>query len=479
MTLKTGLRARHRLRQLFIDHIMQIGPSILRRQSSGALTALIVDQVEALDGYFSRWLPASILWIASPFLILVFVYLVQPWSALIIGLCGLMVPIAQAIFGIGAAIAARQQFLAMTRLQAQFLDRIRGIATIVLAGRSEDMANKLAVSADELRQRTMKILRIAFLSSASIDCAMIMAIILVVLMDGNQFLKSHSVQSISVTNILFTLLIIPEFFSPLRSLALAYQDRARLTGTASMAVELPEKIIKTQNVKNIPFSDQVDIQFKNVTYYWDRQRGNVLHNLNFTLKARDKALLIGSSGAGKSTIIEMILGFIKPNKGQVLINNIDITEYSASSLSALTAWIGQKPVIFNGTIKENILFAKLDASDQEFQKAIEAAAIDQYLPNLPQGIETVIGENGFGLSGGQAQRIAIARAYLKNAPLLLLDEPTAHLDPQTEQDIFKRLIQLTQNRTVIMATHSEQGKKIHGLHIRLNKGAIIDCERVD
>lgn len=476
-TIKIGLKARHRLRNLIINHIMQIGPSILRRQSSGALTALAVDQVESLDGYFSRWLPASVLWIASPLLILFFVYLVQPWSALIMGLCGLMVPIAQVIFGIGAAMAARKQFLAMTRLQAQFLDRVRGIATIVLAGRSDDMANRLALSADELRKRTMKILRVAFLSSASIDCAMIIAIILVVLMDGSQFVQIHSIQSIPVTHILFTLLIIPEFFGPLRSLALAYQDRARLGGTAASIVELPVKNEFSTNVKDIPFNDKVEISFKNVSYHWDAQRGRILHSLNFDIKAGERALLIGQSGAGKSTIIEMILGFIKPNEGQVLVNGLDITEYSAASLSKLMAWIGQKPVIFCGTIRENIMFARPSSTEQEFQQAIEAAAIDRYLLDLPHGFDTVIGENGYGLSGGQAQRIAIARAYLKNAPLLLLDEPTAHLDPETERDIFNQLLKLTENRTVIMATHSEQGQKLPGIHINLNHGFIISCQK--
>ena len=173
----------------------------------------------------------------------------------------------------------------------------------------------------------------------------------------------------------------------------------------------------------------------------------------------------------------MILGFIKPNEGQVLVNGLDITEYSAASLSKLMAWIGQKPVIFCGTIRENIMFARPSATEQEFQQAIEAAAIDRYLLDLPHGLDTVIGENGYGLSGGQAQRIAIARAYLKNAPLLLLDEPTAHLDPETERDIFNQLLKLTENRTVIMATHSEQGQKLPGIHINLNHGFIISCQK--
>lgn len=478
-TINIGLKARHRLRQTIVDHIMQSGPAVLRRQSGGALVALMIDQVESLDGFFSRWLPASILWIASPLVILLFVYWVQPWSALIIGLCGLMVPIAQAIFGIGAAVAARQQFLAMTRLQSQFLDRVRGIATIVLAGRAEDTAKKLGKAADELRKRTMKILRVAFLSSASIDCAMIVAIILVVLMDGNQIVKSHSIYTIPVTHILFTLLIIPDFFAPLRSLALAYQDRARLSGTAASVIELPdhEKIVNVAS-RDIVVAKQVEVKFENVSFSWEKERGTVLHSLNFVIPSGETALLIGASGAGKSTIIEMLLGFIKPAEGKVLINNIDLNAYSTRSLSSLIAWIGQRPVIFSGSIRENILFAKPDANENELQEALKAAAMDEYLSTLPQGIDTIIGEGGYGLSGGQAQRIAIARAYLKNAPLLLLDEPTAHLDPETEQDIFKRLIKLTENRTVIMATHSEQGQKLHGLHLYLEHGCLVSQMQV-
>ncbi|MDI2090135.1 thiol reductant ABC exporter subunit CydD [Commensalibacter oyaizuii] len=475
---KIGLQARHRLRKELVQRIMQIGPSILYKQSSGGLTTLIADHVESLDGYFSRWLPASILWFLSPCIILVFIFFVQPWAALIIGLCGLMVPIAQATFGIGAAVAARQQFVAMTRLQARFLDRIQGIATIVLAGRSEGETEKLAKAANELRKRTMKVLRVAFLSSASIDCAMIVAIVLVAMMDVGQFLNHHDTSSVHVTHALFALLIIPEFFAPLRSLALAYQDKAKLSGTAASVVELPEPVLEIIRENQLDHTQPIQVTFEDVSYRWDEKRGNVLNHLSFDIKARDTALLIGASGAGKSTIISMLLGFIKPNQGRILFNNIDISTISYDSLSSVTAWIGQKPVIFAGTIKENILFAKPTATEDELQSAIKFAAIDQYLSSLPKGLDTFIGEGGFGLSGGQAQRISIARAYLKDAPLLLLDEPTAHLDPLTEQDIFKRLVKLAQNRTVILATHSAAGQQLNGLHLRLEHGRLISQERI-
>ncbi|CAI3948525.1 ABC-type transport system involved in cytochrome bd biosynthesis [Commensalibacter communis] len=470
---KIGLKARHRLRSEFIQHIMQIGPSILYRQSGGGLASLVVDQVEALDGYFSRWLPASILWFVSPCIILICIFLVQPWAALIIGICGLMVPIAQAIFGIGAAVAARQQFLAMTRLQARFLDRIQGIATIVLAGRAEDEAKKIAESANELRIRTMKVLRVAFLSSASIDCAMIIAILLVALMDVQHFTSVGGEHTIPVVHALFALLIIPDFFAPLRSLALAYQDRAKLAGAAASVVELPEVPEKSESNHIFNENNSIHITFNKVSYIWDEKRGNAIENISFEVAPNSTAILIGASGAGKSTIISMLLGFIEPTSGQILFNGVDLTTIKHESVSALTAWIGQKPVIFSGTIRENILFAKPNATETELKKAVQGAAIDQYLSALPNGLDTMIGEGGYGLSGGQAQRVAIARAYLKDAPLLFLDEPTAHLDPVTEQDIFTSLIQLSQNRTVILATHSALGQRLQGKHIQLDHGRII------
>lgn len=474
LTAKIGLKARHRLRNDFICQIMQIGPSILYRQSGGGLATLIVDQVESLDGYFSRWLPTSVLWMLSPFIIFVCIYLVQPWAALVIGLCGLMVPIAQAIFGIGAAVAARQQFLAMTRLQARFLDRIQGIATIVLAGRAEDEAKKIAQSANELRLRTMKVLRVAFLSSASIDCAMIVAIILVALMDVEHFvIAEQGAVTIPVVHALFALLIIPDFFAPLRSLALAYQDKAKLTSAAASAIELPEVSQEIEKTITLARDEPVHIVFDQVSYVWDEKRGNAVDHLTFEVTPNSKTLLIGASGAGKSTIISMLLGFIKPTSGKILFNGHDASTIKHSSLTDLTAWIGQKPIIFSGTIKENILFAKPDATEAELQKAVKAAAIDQYVGALPKGLDTVIGEGGYGLSGGQAQRVAIARAYLKDAPLLFLDEPTAHLDPVTEQDIFTSLVDLAQNRTVILATHSALGQQLKGKHIQLDHGRII------
>lgn len=461
---RAGQGARRRLRDEVLGAILRGGPALLRRRHSAELTALAVDRIEALDGFFARWVPASVLWIAVPGLIASLAALVQPGTAAIMVLCGLAVPVGQAVFGIGAAVASRNQFLAMTRLQARFLDRVRGIATIVLLNRADDEARRLADAADDLRRRTMKILRVAFLSSASIDCAMVVALVLIVVRDGGivQTLR-HGVSAggsaalaDAVARSLFVLILVPEFFAPLRALALAYQDRAHAAGAASAMADLPDgPVVAPVQAGAAPrVEGGVSVAFEHVTFAWDAARGPVLDDLSFTVRAGDILTLVGPSGAGKSTIIEMLLGFIVPEGGRVRVGGADLAAMAPATLSGLVSWIGQKPVLFAGTLRENILFARPEADESALRAALEAASVDRFLADLPDGLETPIGEGGFGLSGGQAQRVAIARAYLKDAPLLLLDEPTAHLDPETESEIFASLRVLARGRTVILSSHA-------------------------
>ncbi|GAB6854516.1 cysteine/glutathione ABC transporter permease/ATP-binding protein CydD [Asaia astilbis] len=463
---RAGMMARERLRRSVLGSVIDIGPALLRRQHSAEIAALLVDRIEVLDGYFARWLPASMTWMVFPFFVLIAVFVVAPHAALILALCGVLIPVAQAVFGIGAALASRNQFLAMVRLQARFLDRIRGIATIVLSNATEREAEALSRSADDLRGRTMKILRIAFLSSAAIDIATVVAIILIVLTQGHfVHLDAFSLPSIRpaphFTETLFALFLVPEFFAPFRGLALAYQDRAHAAGAAEAmdgiqnGAFLPET--ETTSLPTAPIGS-VTVTMENVSYCWNDAAPYVFKELTVSVGPNEVLVLDGPSGAGKSTLIELLLGFIKPVAGKITFNGRDIAGMRGRDIAHHLAWIGQKPVLFAGTLRDNVLFAKPDADEAKLQNALKAAAIDSFLKDLPNGIETEIGEGGFGLSGGQAQRVAIARAYLKDAPLLLLDEPTAHLDPQTEAEIIDALRPLVEGRTVILSAHSSAMK---------------------
>ena len=464
---RAGAEGRTRLRHDTLTRMLAAGPALLRGSHSGDLASTVVDRIEALDGLFSRWVPAAVLASLGPALIGLCALAVDPFAGVVLLIAGLSVPVGQAVAGIGAAAASRGQFLAMARLQARFLDRVRGIATIVLAGRAEDEAVALGRAADALRQRTMRVLRMAFLSSAALDCAMAAALVALVIHDRAALLDRHG----SAMRPLFTLLLVPEFFSPLRSFAAAYQDRIHATGAAEALLDVPPlpQAAPSAAIRTIE-ARGVALAFENVRLVWDPARPPALDGLSFFVAPGEMLVLAGPSGAGKSSVIELLLGFVQPDKGRILINGHDIADIVPQALSRLTAWIGQKPTLFAGTIRENIAFARPEASGAEIEEAASQARIDSFSQVLPLGLDTAIGEGGHGLSGGQAQRVAIARAFLKNAPLLLLDEPTAHLDPATESDVLASLKRLALGRTVIMASHSAAAHAFGGRRLDLRDG---------
>jgi ATP-binding cassette subfamily C protein CydD len=470
-----GAAARRRLRNDAMTRLLHAGPALLRTRHSGDLTTIVVDKIEALDGMFARYVPAALFAVVGPVLVLLAVLYADPWAALVLLGCGILVPFGMAVAGIGAAAASRNQFLALTRLQARFLDRVRGIATIVLYGRAEDEANALAAAADELRVRTMRVLRVAFLSSVVLDLAAALALVVLAI---HYYVALRTGGPAAYQALLFpaiaVLLLTPEFFMPLRTFSAAYQDRLHATGAAESMADLPAlpETVPPEKIRNIT-AQGVTVSFDNVTLTWDASRGPALDGLSFRVAAGETLVLAGPSGAGKSTVIEILLGFVRPNGGRVMINGMNIVDLVPQALSRLTAWIGQRPVLFAGTIRENVLFARPEATPEEVEAAAKAARLDQFTAGLPDGLNTRIGEGGYGLSGGQAQRVAIARAYLKNAPLLLLDEPTAHLDPVTEQEVLESLRRLTVGRTVILASHSSAAHGFGGRRLDLRDGKAV------
>ena len=466
-----GATARRRLRSDALTRLLHAGPSQLRAQHSGELTATVVDRIEALDGLFARWLPASVLAVAGPVLVALAALLADPWAGLVLLLCGLLVPVAMAAAGIGAAAASRSQFLALARLQARFLDRVRGIATIVLYGQAEAEARSLAAAADELRRRTMRVLRVAFLSSAALDLAAALAFVVLALRYGMTLFGGGLLHPGTA---LFVLLLVPEFFAPLRGFSAAYQDRLHATGAAEALVDLPPapEPLPLREVRTVA-AQGVTVAFEDAFLTWDLARGPALNGLSFRVPAGETLVLAGPSGAGKSTVIEILLGFVRPDGGRVTINGADIADLVPQALARLTAWIGQRPVLFAGSIRDNIRFARPEATDAEVDEAARGARVAEFSAALPDGLDTRVGEGGYGLSGGQAQRVAIARAFLKNAPLLLLDEPTAHLDPATEAEVLDSLRRLALGRTVILASHSSAAHGFAGRRLDLRDGRAV------
>lgn len=472
MASKSSLSARRRLRSECLARVLSEGPALLRRQHSSVIATTLVDRIEALDGYFARWLAASSLWLVSQWIVVAAVFWENHRAGIILAICCASLPIFQAVFGIATAVASRRQFLAMTRLQTRFLDRVKGIATIVLSGGTERETQALAKSANDLRIRTMKVLRIAFIASATTDIAMVAALVLIVISQSH--VLSSSTPELTLTRALYAVLLVPEAFASFRALSAAYQDRAHATAAAEAMHDLaPLPIADVSESDAAVAGHNLSLTVENLSFAWSTERGPVLQNVTFMLPAGETLILEGPSGAGKSTLLELLLGFVTPSEGRILLGGQDMATMTPRQISSRISWIGQKPVLFAGTIRENILFARPAASKSDLDAAIKAAAMDQYLPTLPEGLETRIGEGGFGLSGGQAQRIAIARAFLKDASFLLLDEPTSHLDPATEKDILESLRKLAQGRTVVLCTHSAEARQFHGRHLILNRGRAV------
>ncbi len=469
-----GAAARRRLRSDALSRLLHAGPALLRGRHSGDLTTVVVDKIEALDGLFARYVPAAAFAVAGPAMVLAAVLYADRWAAMVLLGCGLLVPAGMAVAGIGAAAASRNQFLAMARLQARFLDRVRGLATIVLYGRTDDEARSLALAAGDLRVRTMRVLRVAFLSSVVLDLAAALAMVVLAIHYFAQ-LKAGPAPAV-LWPALAVLLLTPEFFAPLRIFSAAYQDRLHATGAAESLADLPPlpEPVAGRTIRTVA-AQGVTVAFDHVRLIWDPSRGPALNDLSFRVAASETLILAGPSGSGKSSVIEILLGFVRPDSGRVTINGADIADLVPQALSRLTAWIGQRPVLFSGTIRDNILFARPEASDEEVAAAATAARLDGFTELLPEGLNTRIGEGGYGLSGGQAQRVAIARAYLKNAPLLLLDEPTAHLDPATEQEVLDSLRRLAMGRTVILASHASAAHGFGGRRLDLRDGKAVSA----
>jgi ATP-binding cassette subfamily C protein CydD len=467
--LAAGEAARARLRDAAFARLLELGPA--DPSGVGERASLVVDRVEALDGYFARWIPAAALAMLGPPLVCAAVFWADAGSGVILGIAGLLYPVAMALTGIGAAQASRRQFEALGRLSGRFLDRMRGLPTLVLFNRQEAEAEALGEAATALRHHTMKVLRVAFLSGTALE--LLAAGVLAFLAFRHRALLGGGADP---TAALFSLLLVPAFFAPLRGFAAAYQDRLHAAGAAAaLAPLLAEQGPPGLALEEMP--PRVVITFTDVRLTYDPARPPALDGLSFRASAGEALVLAGPSGAGKSSVLRILMGFARPEVGRVSVNGRDAMALRPSELRRLSAYVGQKPHLFRATLRENIRFARPDATPGQVEAAARAAHVTDFAECLPQGLDTLVGEGGWGLSGGQAQRVALARAFLRDAPLVLLDEPTAHLDPGTESLVIESLQRLCLGRTAIIASHSSARARL-GRVLAIEAGRVAGAPRV-
>jgi len=506
---EAGAQVRSSVRQQILDQFLTLGPAAIKQRQSGELAAVTLEQVDALENYFSRYLPQQMIVGVLPIIMIIAVMPVNWVVGLIFLVTGPLVPVFMALVGMGAASANRSQFLAMSRMSGYFLDRLQGLATLKLFGQATQELVNINKIADGFREKTMAVLRIAFLSSAVLEFFSAIAVALVAVYVGLGLLGlAHfgPAEHISLSEALFVLLLAPEFFMPLRQLAINYHDRAAALGATDAILTILEqdadagtRVPKLQLgnsedrscVALPPASMQVAasrdgklelpspssqagawelanlIEFNNVSKSYGKRQ--VLTGINLHIATGEKIALVGESGAGKTTLLNLLLGFEAPTEGQVLLNGQTVNrEYAAKAI----AWVGQSAYIFHDTIKDNIALADPDAAEQSIINAAQAAGVTEFSAQLPEGLLTPIGERGYGLSGGQVQRIALARAFLKNADIILLDEPTANLDAANKTLLLDVIDQLFADKTLIIASHDPEVTQRMSRRVELQQGRL-------
>ena len=458
------------LRRKLLQSYFDLGPDFTSREGSGKLVTLAIDGIGKVKQYFELNVSKQIRGAIIPTLVVIFIFYTDYVSALMIISVIPVIVIFMILLGINARDMANRQYKKYRALSNNFIDTIRGVETLKFLGVSKNYLPIMEKKNKEYRQSTMKTLSVAFLNSFALDFLTTIAIALLAVRLGILLLDGSTVLLPSLT----VLLIAPEFFLPMKQAATDYH--ATLDG--QMAYEDINRMI-VDNEKNKSQKSSIEsvesIKLQNVVLIKDDKK--ILDNITLSINKGEKICLVGQSGSGKTSLISLLSGFNEQSEGEILIND-EVTNLKNVHWSNNISYISQFPYIFPDTIRNNILFYSNENISEDYLKEIsELVGLDKFISTLP-GYETKIGEGGQELSGGQAQRIAIARALISNREVIILDEPTSHLDIETEFEIKEKLLELFKGRTVIIATH-----RLHWLNnvdyvLNLEQGKVSDFEKV-
>ena len=463
-----------------LEHLFSLGPSYTSRQSTGALASTALEHVEGLHDFYAFYIPQLAMALMIPAAILAFVFPYSWAAGTLLLVTAPLIPLFMILVGMGAESISQRHFQALARMSAYFLDVLQGLPTLKLFGRSRGVEKTIAEVSNNYRLKTMAVLRVAFLSSAVLEFFSSVSIALVAIYLGMSYLGYFSFglygKPLSLEIGFFILLLAPDFYLQLRELGTHYHARAEAVGAAEeilKIVSVPRGEAQTDLTACVK-TDVIHIQCRDVYLAYDNGRLPALRGASFDLKTGKQARLVGASGAGKTTIVNLLLGFLQPDEGQILVNDIPLAALIPDRWREHIAWIGQQPVLFHGTIKENILLGRPQASAGEIQQAADRAGVLDFSVYLPKGLDTALGELGQGLSRGQAQRVALARVFVKDAPILLLDEPTAGLDVENETLVMRVLEEFCRDRTVLTLTHRLANIKPTDRILVLDNGFVVE-----
>ncbi|WP_285666447.1 thiol reductant ABC exporter subunit CydD [Actinorhabdospora filicis] len=433
-----------RLRAEVLEGAAARGPRWLRGRRGGETATLVTRGVDGLDAYLTGYLPQLMLGMTVPIAVLVMLYVADLTSAIIITVTVPLIPIFGILVGWHTKAKTEKQWRLLSRLGGHFLDVVAGLATLKVAGRAAAQAKAVREVADRYRGATMSTLRVAFLSALVLELVATVSVALVAVPIGLRLADG----TFDLRTAFFVLLLAPEAFLPLR--AMGTQFHASQEGLAAMREALDVKPEPEPARRALPEGPFQTIAFEDVTVEYPGVKA--LDGATFTVTAGERVALIGPSGAGKTTVLAVLLGFVTPSSGRVLIDGHDLAELDADDWRARLGWVPQRAHLFAGTVADNIRLGDPDAPIGRVREAAISADAG-FIDTLPDGYDTSLGDRGVGLSAGQSRRLALARAFLRDAPLLLLDEPTASLDGHSEAAVTTATARLAEGRTALIVAH--------------------------